>query len=720
MTYQTTMFAQIDPDVPLDENVIMIGDWRAADCLREMSSAPWICIDTEFYHDGHGPWRKRKDINYWKSAIRLIQVGLPSGRVLVFDLGGLLDDRVARRTNHDSALDLLRRVIENPLVPKAGMNLMCEYLLFRIHFGWKMRCMRDIMLMSQVYWAGVGSKAGRWTPTGFVTSAVLKHNMAAICDRLGIAVDKAEQTSDWAGKLTNKQINYAARDVIVPRLAWTKLAAKAKREGLMKSFQAECDAQPAFCECSYNGLPIDLDIARADIAKWEIVRDEFLKPFKEKFPDVNPSSPVQVAKVLTEALNHNFFIEKMIRGKLKQQPTTADDVLAPFAHVDFVNSLLEGRSTGTCMKWLQTAAEHAFDAGDGGGMRIRAEFKQIAGGYSESGSGDGGAGRGMGRSSTSRPLNTQNPSNLQPAHEKAGAPSVRRSIRPGPGRSFIVADLSQAHWRIAAQWSRDPVMLRDCNLGRDAHLAMTHRVMVANGVNLTLEEAERVKADKQHPLNKEFNSRRQGTKSTNYACINLSGADTLKTQMETMAVPVVLPKEEVQKLIDAWRELYCVLYSAQRQHIRKVNKNLYRFDSIGVSGEYGEARGMTGRRLYLVREWKKPFKRDDGTWSEPYWSVKGTDAVSFVWMSTEADLIKYAMGRLVEDFDAHPEWDVRWANFAHDEVDLDCKKEYELAVAEITQRRFQEAMQWAGIIDLPVDETGASPEKLIKSSWAAK
>jgi DNA polymerase I-like protein with 3'-5' exonuclease and polymerase domains len=759
-TYQTTFFHALDPDVELEPHVVMIDDPRWASCVEELASAKWICLDTEFYGP-NGPWR-RTEIDYWKSEIRLIQAGLPSGNVLVFNLGGILDDRIACRVRHADALKVLRKVVEDPIVPKCGMALLTEYLLLRIHLGWKMRCMRDVMLMSQVIWAGVGTKTARWTEMGLVHCALMKHDLKSICGRLNVPIDKTEQHSDWAGVLNNKQKNYAARDVIAPRLIWLALAAIAKRDGLMNSFQAECDAQPAFCECEYNGLPIDLKQAVADLKIWEGVRDAFLAPFKAIFPHCNPNAPAQVAEALTDALDTrfcegcgyiydplaqkpvgtplpkdfkcscggayenmqrakklSFFELKQIRGKLQHQPSTSDEVLTQYNDVWYVNALLEGRSTNTCMNWLRAAIENAFDVGTGD--RIRADFKQIAGGFQEHGKGDGAAGRGMGRSSASRPINTQNPSNLQPLHEKAGAVSVRRCIKPRAGRSFIVADLSQAHWRIAAQWSQDPVMLRDCNAGRDAHLAMTHRLMQLKVDRaLTFEAAAEIADDKTHEMHKEFKARRQGCKSTNYAKLNLSGVETLKRQMATMAVPIIMEDDEVKELIDTWNDLYKVLYQAQKTHIKKVNSHRHFFKDIGIEGEYGECRTLTNRRLYLIKEWKPPRERDDGSISAGYWSVKATDAVSFVWMGTEADLIKRAMGWLVPIFDAHPEWDVLWSNMAHDELDLDCAKEYELEVATVVMEKMDEAMRWAGISSLPVNEKGATPKKMIKADWSAK
>lgn len=768
MPYQTTLFSAIDPDVPLGDHVILLGDPRWADCLRELETAPWCSLDTEFFRSDGQPFT-RNNIDHWKSVIRLIQVGLPSRRVLVLDLGGMLDDRDRfLRTNWD-ALQVVKRAVEDRTRPTIGMNLPTEYLGLRIHFGWKMRAMRDIMLCSQVIWAGVGAKGGYFGPQGFVKQPMLKHNMKAIASRLGIAVDKSEQSSDWAGRLSNRQRNYAATDTLVPIDVFWKLCEIAKIDGLMNSIKAECGAQVGFCECAYNGLPVDMARAKEDLAAWERVREHFQKAFRETFPGVNPDSPNQVAEVLGRALDvykcggcgltydpleqhggdqprygtpladlpaawrcprcrgpRDGYSRTGRRNFIKStgKPHTSDDVLAPYADVWYVDSLLEGRSVTTCMTWLRNAYEHARDIGDGHGHRVRVTFKQIAGGGEDD---EKSPGRGMGRSSASKPLNTQNSGNVQPKHEAAGAPPIRRIIKPLPGRAFIVADLSQAHARIGAQWSQDSVMLRDFNNELDFHLAMTHRLLQKKvNPDLTFEEAVKIaeqdgkKGRPLHPMHKEFKARRQGCKSTNYAKINLSGAETLQRQMATMAVPIHMELNEVEDLIQTWNELYNVFYTKQREHIRAVNRFRHRFDHLGLSAEYGESRALTGRRLFLVKDYKKPFQRADGTMSKGYYSVKGTDAVSSIWMMTEADIMKYAMTLLVDDFDEHPEWDVLWSNMAHDELDLDCAEEYALPVATITNQRMEEAMAWAGITSLPVNEKGADPKKLIKEDWAAK
>lgn len=782
--YQTSFMPQLDADEPLEPFVVLLGDPRWDAALDELDRARYVQLDTEFYGPC-GPWRAKGDIDYWQSRVRLIQVGLPSGTVLIFDLGGMLDDRDRRLEAHAPALARLRRVLEDPAVPVVGMALLTEYLLLRIHFGWAMRCLRDIMLMSQVVWAGVGGKAGYWGKHGYVTARKLSHSMAAIADRLGIPVDKTQQLSDWAGRLTNKQLNYAARDVVVPYLCFLRLGRMIREDGLLKSAQAECAAQPAFAECEFNGLPIDLDVARADLATWERVRDEFWAPFKKRFPGVNPGSPDQVCVVLTDALDwrqcgtcglqydpidgqtrtyvgsshdsslyrpgqaahtgepnwptclpdgwrcpgcgapsegfsrtkeRQFYEEA---GQSKRSPSTSDDVLAPFERVYYVKALLEGRSCNTCLKWLEAAIKHARDG------RIRTDYRQIAGGYQEHGRGDGSAGRGMGRSASGNPINLQNPSNLQPAHKAAGAPPIRRCIRPADDDFFLVADLSQAHMRIAAQMSQDSVLLRDFNAGHDAHLAMTHRLLVEDGdKEITFDQVVAIYAtkalkdkSKHDPRLGRVNALRKGAKTCNYASLNLSGAPTMVKTASTMPEPVHMTEPQAKAMLDVWRgKVYTTLYSFQRARIREANRYRVRFDQYGLDGEYGMAKALTGRRFYMIKEWQKP--REPG--QEGRWSVKGTDCVSSGWMMTEADLIKYAMGNLVADFDAHPEWRVRWSNMAHDEIDLTGAKEYALDVARQVQKRFHEAFRWAGVTDLPVDEPNADPAKMLVNDWSDK
>ncbi len=769
MPYQATFFQQLDPDVPLDERVVLLGDPRWQSCVEELRAAQYIGIDTEFYEAGKGPFRTKDEINYWKAAIRLIQVGLPSGRAMVFDLGGLFDDRSRAIVAHWPTLQVLREVIESRFVRKVGMALLTEYLLFRIHFGWKMRMMRDVMLYSQVIWAGVGASKGRYEPWGFVPQPRLLHTLAAICGRLGLPVDKKEQSSDWAGKLAGRQYNYAANDCLVVIPAWRMLSRIAQDDGLMKSIEAETGAQPCFCECEFEGLPINREMALADRATWIRVRDEFWSLFRRTFPGAQPTSPADVASVLGEALDvricggcgvefdplhmsehvawqhyemrcpncggpkdgftrkmERTFTEQTVeRGKMVDSPRTSDDQLVPYQHIPYVWSLMEGRATSSCLTWINAVVENMAQNSVGQWV-IRTDFRQIAGGYTEHGSKDGSAGKGMGRSSAGDPVNTQNPSVLQPSHKKAGAPSVRNCVRPADGEALIVIDLSQAHMRIAAQASQDPQMLKNFRDGIDAHLALTVSLLTEKGqktgrpelAELTIESAGKIRKDKKHPLFDEVKTTRDGSKNVGYGSLNMQGGETLKRTAETAHEPIFMTVEEATARRDKWREVYSTLYGFQRMTIRQANSFNHNFESIGVQGRYGEVRALTGRRLFLVKNWqpaKYEWQKGKGSYS-----VKGTDCVSFVWMGTEADIIKYQGSLMLEAFDAHPEWGAKFRNMCHDEWDVTCKKEFALDVARACLDASCQAMRWGGIVDLPVIASDTKPEGLIAECWAEK
>jgi DNA polymerase I-like protein with 3'-5' exonuclease and polymerase domains/rubredoxin len=779
--------------------VVVAGDPRWRSCLEELDAARYVGLDTEFF----GPWSSAQDIDYWKAHVRLIQLGLPSGLVMVLDLGSASEDRDRRRVFFQEELARIKKVCEDRRVPKVGQSLITEYMVLRIHYGIKMRCTRDIQLMSQLAWAGVASKPSRTLEGGSqVRQEPLKHNMRAICQRLGIEVDKSEQDSDWSGLLNNHQLNYSARDVRHPIAVWRLLGSYLKDGGVLKSMMAECDAQPGFGECEYNGLPVDEPRHRMVLSSWDRVRWEVVRPFQERFPGVSPSEPISVGEALQEALDdrrcgrcgytvdptrvagrlkeegvqdgtpikdypswwtcpgcfgtRDGFIRMHKReyvsagsnkhGKAYKKSKTNADVLAEVAHVRYVQALIQWKSMTTCMDWLKGVLAKVR------GGRIRGDYNQIAGGVDTAG--EDKAGRGMGRSSCGKP-NLQNPAAQASARgEKLGAPPIRDGVRPhdldlprrlrdlaadatldrrdrarlleeadaveqglaGQERSFFVADLSQAHARIAAQASRDPVMMRDFNAGADFHIAMARELAVQqdlrdeDGSVLSLARAQLIYGDKKHPIWKPLKKLRNTAKPVNYGSINLQGPETLKNTAETSAEPVYFTIEEATQARDTWRNLYSGLYRFQRQKIKDANRRRLGFEHIGVSGEYGEVRALTGRRLFLAKEWDK-YDR---------FGVKGTDCVSAIWMQTEADIVKHAMGVTLHLFDRHPEWEAKLCNMAHDEIDGECLKRYERQVARSVKLVMRLAMRWGGVVDLPVEEAGAHWTGLLKEGWAAK
>lgn len=841
---QRDFFANLRPDVALEPFVVMYGDPRWDSTLDEFASASYHGLDTEFF----GPWNEAREIDTRKASVRLIQVAVPSGLVLVADLGAAKDDRRARLGMYERCgfLAVLKKRLEDPKVLTITMNGLTEYSVFRKHYGIRIRGMRDCMLSSQVLWAGIGAKKFREISEGhWVGQEPLRHNLGAICERLGLPIDKELQSYDWSGRLTNEQINYAARDALRQMEALKKLSGMLKRDGLLKTIGAECLGQPAFGECEHWGLPVDEVMAREDIATWDRIRAKVLQVLIDYFPELpsNGPTPIQVGEALGALLDvrcctycrtsrdpaalwedappiptppDNATKEEKLRinwrrltGTWEGMPTREEVIEAmrlpcsgcgkygtferanmrvfvqtkknaknkdyratTLEFIDFkeagvhknplVRCYLLWKSLTTCRNWMQTMVEHL----EGG--RIRGHFQQIAGGV-DSGEREK-AGRGMGRSSCSNPINLQNPANAASKRgEMLGAPPIKRCVRPhdpdlprrlrelsqrimwegydvgairgrsessaapmspralevsrriardadeieaylaGRERSMGVFDLSQAHARIGAQASQDPIMLRDFNSGIDFHASMTSRLLAKVGVQVAPEDVSRIRKDKSHPLQMQTEGRRQTAKIANYAEINLAGGQTLQRNAEDQPEPVEMTVEEATELAKEWRAFYSVFYGFQRQKIREADRYDHTFGHLNQHATYGEIRALCGGRLYLQKQWK------DGRYG-----VKGTDCVSFIWMRTEATAIKRLMGLFLLLCDRHPEWGVEINNFAHDEIDATWWKPYDRQVCRSLKLLGRLVMRWVGITSIPVEEKGAKWQSLLVRSWADK
>jgi hypothetical protein len=304
-------------------------------------------------------------------------------------------------------------------------------------------------------------------------------------------------------------------------------------------------------------------------------------------------------------------------------------------------------------------------------------------------------------------------------------------------RCFLVADFSQAHMRIAAQASQDPQLCEDFLQDRDAHLKLAYDFGVATKqVPADLpEEAFFAWYNKKHPKHKFVKSIRGPAKTGNYTSLNLGSVERLKQAGDTAKPPVVLTYTEWGIIRDAWRKRYKGLLNYQQQHIRDCNTT----DVVIDGAHYGVAWSLTtGRRLWLRKERDKYDKREprycaDCGQTHGRLTVRGTDAVAFRWLSTEACAIKYALGKMLEDFDRHDlyfmargltayttVWDARMGSMAHDEVDVDARSQHRLAVAGCIRHWFAEGLRWSGVRDIPVEGGDARDVDLIVKCWADK
>lgn len=751
---QTSFLSQLEPPVPLDPHVVLLGDPRWDAALAELDRAPWHAIDTEWWHDTP-PAKKggKLRVDPWRVSLRLLQVSVPSGLVMVADLGGIRDDRAERLRAYGPFLDVLGRALRDRARLTIAHHLKGDALLLRIAFGFVVRGARCTMLLSQLYWAGVRG---------------CKHSLVAVLRRMGRKVDKRLQASDWRGHLSNSQINYAAQDPLEAAEAYRWLGRRIVDEGMRRSAEAEMAALPAFVECEYHGLPVDEVMLDEHIAIWRRLRREVIRPFEERYPGVVPTQGEKVAVALTKDRcygGHRFYTEGPATksGKRRIVPTVGEEVLVTWDSLPWVNALMESRSIGVMDTYLSKIRSR-LRAG-----RVRGEYAQIAGGESRGG-GDK-EGKGQGRSACGEP-NLQNSPKLQPAHERLGGRPPREPFRPHNAelaaryeaaaaaaekladdavaardylvdaaslrlrarylrsvadaarrtpRALIVADLSQAHARIATQASQDATLLKAYREGLDVHCITASALARLRGLDWSPEHVAKIRKRKDTDDGKLAASLRDMSKPVFYGSLNMQGPATLQRTAATSPEPVKMSEDEARQGRDAWRTAYAGLYRFQRRTIRKVDET----DVVIDGHHYGVGEALTGRRMFFL---KAPDKYDDGGpapcaacgKSHGRLTVKGTDVVASVWMRTEADIIKRAMGMVLDAIDAHPEWDAKLCNMAHDEINVDCLEAHAVAVAEEVQRVVHDCMRWGGIVDLPVDDLSAKAVSMIVTCWADK
>lgn len=291
----------------------------------------------------------------------------------------------------------------------------------------------------------------------------IRHSLADLCQRyLGRRLDKTEQTSDWSGELSQEQIDYAARDAMVLLPIHYEQEDILERDGLLKAAQIDARCLPAIAWLEMCGAPFDrsahalvtekmgLQVARMN-EELELLARPTLDGMREKGIRWWPAS----IKEEPEFLNWNsgqqvteFFAERGTVIENVQQATLArlDDPVA--------RALVERAGT---YKLYTAFGEGLAEKVDPDG-RIRANYSQCK--------------TVTCRTSCSDP-------NLQQIPKRGEGVIFRTFFRAPGGRLLVRADYSQIELRMAAQISRDPVLMAAYENGEDLHAITARKVMGA-------------------------------------------------------------------------------------------------------------------------------------------------------------------------------------------------------------------------------------------------
>jgi DNA polymerase I-like protein with 3'-5' exonuclease and polymerase domains len=673
MVVQTSFFNQLITDEQLlDHCIVLLSDPRWQQALQEWDTADTFALDIETYGEQPGD-----GLHPWKGKIRLIQIGLPSGLVIIADLGGWEGCKPEHRPMISKQfLPRLRDHLKNTSKLVLGMNLKFDLMFIKVKFGFEARSCRDVMLMSQVLWAGL--------PT--------PHSLKGIAERLGFDVDKSQQMSEWGFPLNNNQLNYAAKDVTILFPIFAKLHQMLLDARLADSYNSEMLALPCFVQMEYNGMPVDYNLLIEVLEKYQEATTSILQPFADLFPGVNPDSSQQVIAAVKAKLNIHL-------------DGTAQEHLAPYWDKPELKALSLWRTITTYIDYLRNVKKCYFDGA------VRGVYRQIAPkGFGRS---TCGADKKAGRDA----VNLQNPPNpnMMPKElSQYDLPAIRSVFRTTE-EQLLISDLSAAHARIATDVSRDRKLIEIFKSGADLHCVTAASIAKLKGKDWDDKYIAKNRKNKSSPDQSTCELYRQVAKPTFYGSLNAQGWATLQKTAKT-DVDIDLSDEDAKAAIKAWRDLYRDLYLFQLKVHREGSKALNAF--AFCPGEFGEVRGHSNRRIFMPLLLSK-YKNDKPTLSDIKLEIKNTDCVSFVWTSCEADIIKLAMGLFLLNCDKHPEWKAKQRNIAHDELDVTCNPDYKLEVATALQSHMRSAMaKFIKLID--PDDMTAKPESLLVNSWVDK
>jgi DNA polymerase I-like protein with 3'-5' exonuclease and polymerase domains len=630
----------------------------------------------------------------FQGEIRIITIGLPSGKVLYIDLGGWNQDKKKEIVKYKEVLEIYFDKLRDPEVVVVGANLKFDLTYLYEKFGVKATNTRDLMLMSQIYWSGVGLiKATKGTDRS--ERCLLSHGLKDILIRLGFAqINKEEQTSNWGWNLNNHQINYACKDSAVLIPAFLKFRELIVKENLVYSASAECGVLPVFTQMEIMGMPVNVKKAKEILINYEVVLEDKVQVFEDSYPDISWTSNPQ----LLETLGPKYSISSV-----------GTEVLMSFRDKDpAIDALLDARTLLNTINYLKNVIDRSFP-NKFGVHSVRTHFRQIV----PSGTGRSSCKGSVSKKAPDTGVQLQNPANTPKKFKHLG--ELRSVFEAPSGWKLIIADLSQCHQRIACELAKDPVLTSIYKEDRDAHIVMA--IMLAEMDNWEIEEKdfEAIYNDKKHPLFSKTKFYRTVAKTANYSGLNIGGVVRIKLALKEHGINAT--DADAKKLQTAWRELYKVLYRNILDEIKKANKVnadfSYLLDRNGnpLNGVYGEIRGLTGRRQYGM---KTPNRFDETKLEVPL-----TDMTSFRWLSAEADMIKSAQAKLYLEFLAHPEWQAYFANFAHDELNIMCREEYAEDVAQIVGITLKSELS-NFIKTIPVEEPNLSYSSFIAQSWNEK
>jgi len=319
---------------------------------------------------------------------------------------------------------------------------------------------------------------------------------------------KEHQLSDWGkSELSGEQLAYAAIDSVVCYMLKQILAKKLTAYGMDKIYSLTCLMIPVVAEMQGTGLPIDQNQHDLLIALWSAAEAEARKLTDVEFPGVNLNSPKQLATWLQQ--RHPTLVAGWPLSKSEKSLTFSRPAIAHYRYIPAIDALLKYKKVN---KLLNTY---------GPGLRefIHPYSKRLHGEYT------------LGETRTGR-MSSRNPNLQNLPRDK----DVRKMFVAPAGCKLVVYDLNQIEIRVAAELSRDEVMLSAFRNGTDLH-----KLIVSEMTGIPVEQID---ADK----------RRLG-KTLNFGLQFGMGPTKLRKQL-AYQLEYVMTEDESYTACNTYKSLY--------------------------------------------------------------------------------------------------------------------------------------------------------------------
>ncbi len=311
------------------------------------------------------------------------------------------------------------------------------------------------MLMSQLV---VGAEYSPFEPapleeaeddedkTGLSMYTKMGHSLDAVVRRLfEIKVEKAYQTSDWNGDLSDNQIIYAALDAVLTLKAAKALIEKVSEYKMQRVYRLLKDMQHVVAHMELVGIPVDWDYHAELIKDWGVKKVAAEKACAPFFGTVNMRSGKQM--------------NEWLKGYLKDQPEVLENwpktdsgayafsktAIAGYKKLPAVAALLEYKKYA---KLLDTYGESLREKKHPLTERLHTSYT-------------------LGETRTGR-LSSRSP-NIQNGPREV---SFRNMFKAPEGWTLVVSDFSQIELRLQAEFSKDPKMREAYSLNKDVYKVM--------------------------------------------------------------------------------------------------------------------------------------------------------------------------------------------------------------------------------------------------------